>query len=212
MSRSGPRGSRGLLFCGISFLAAVAALILTQLSLERGQEISACWLSLLSVSAFAVGTVQSGRKLPVLYKAGLVFVGWYAAGRVLQGEFYLTYSRPIFSNLLVTYLLALPFSYFWKERGEKWYRAAALILFAALLFCMLKGMTGLRLTAMYAGCYSVIRFITEFFRGDEIRGRAGAFSTSQWISLAVFAAACVMFILCRAGLDVPKDAGREEHI
>lgn len=88
--------------------------------------------------------------------------------------------------------------------------ALLLILFAALLFCMLKGMTGLRLTAMYAGCYSVIRFITEFFRGDEIRGHAGAFSTSQWISLAVFLAALVMFVLCRAGMDVPKDAGKDD--
>lgn len=34
--------------------------------------------------------------------------------------------------------------------------------------------------------YAVIRFVTEFFRGDVIRGHLAWFSTSQWISMAVF--------------------------
>lgn len=70
-------------------------------------------------------------------------------------------------------------------------------LFGLLLYCMKGGMSGWRLTALYGGMYSVIRFITEFFRGDEIRGRAWLFSTSQWISLGIFAASMVILILLK---------------
>ncbi len=47
---------------------------------------------------------------------------------------------------------------------------------------LLKGM----LMYMYLFMYSVLRFITEFFRGDEIRGFLFGVSTSQWISIAIF--------------------------
>lgn len=39
------------------------------------------------------------------------------------------------------------------------------------------------LLEIYLASYSVIRFLDEFLRGDEIRGRLGPFSTSQWIAL-----------------------------
>ena len=39
----------------------------------------------------------------------------------------------------------------------------------------------------YLALYSVVRFILEFFRGDAIRGIAGGLSTSQWISVGLFA-------------------------
>ena len=36
---------------------------------------------------------------------------------------------------------------------------------------------------VYLTLYGVMRFVLEFFRGDEVRGFLGALSTSQWISL-----------------------------
>lgn len=38
----------------------------------------------------------------------------------------------------------------------------------------------------YLLMYSILRFITEFFRGDEIRGFMLGLSTSQWISILMF--------------------------
>ncbi len=40
---------------------------------------------------------------------------------------------------------------------------------------------------IYLVCYAAMRFVLEFFRGDAVRGSALALSTSQWISLLVFA-------------------------
>ena len=44
--------------------------------------------------------------------------------------------------------------------------------------------------------YAVWRFIIEFYR-DDYRGNVGALSTSQFISLFIFAAGVVLFILSR---------------
>ena len=41
---------------------------------------------------------------------------------------------------------------------------------------------------VYFLMYSVVRFVLEFFRGDEIRGFANGLYTSQWISIGMFAA------------------------
>jgi phosphatidylglycerol:prolipoprotein diacylglycerol transferase len=38
---------------------------------------------------------------------------------------------------------------------------------------------------LYLGLYAAGRFILEFYRGDDVRGIWGAFSTSQWISLII---------------------------
>lgn len=48
---------------------------------------------------------------------------------------------------------------------------------------------------VYAFTYPVVRFIDEFFRGDEIRGFWGPLSTSQWISIGIFALALIYFII-----------------
>lgn len=47
---------------------------------------------------------------------------------------------------------------------------------------------------LYLLMYSILRFTTEFFRGDEIRGFLFGVSTSQWISIIIFVIA-VIFIL-----------------
>ena len=49
-----------------------------------------------------------------------------------------------------------------------------------------------RLILVYGLSYPVIRFILEFWRGDQIRGIFFGLSTSQWISLAVFAISAVI--------------------
>lgn len=73
--------------------------------------------------------------------------------------------------------------------------ACLFLLFAILLFLFYKfdKIRGLPV-AVYAGAYSVIRFTLEFFRGDKQRGVA-VLSTSQYISLAIFAAAVAIIVL-----------------
>ena len=51
---------------------------------------------------------------------------------------------------------------------------------------------------LYLMCYSVGRFVLEFFRGDEARGTVGVLSTSQFISLFLFAAGVLGFAIVTA--------------
>lgn len=65
--------------------------------------------------------------------------------------------------------------------------------FAAVFF--VKGKARGSLFPIYMAVYAVARFILEFFRGDEIRGRLWIFSTSQWISLITLVLVAVYFIV-----------------
>lgn len=67
----------------------------------------------------------------------------------------------------------------------------------AVIFVLLTKTDKLRggLLALYLLVYSVGRFILEFWRGDEYRGRLLGLSTSQIISVLVFIGAVVFFIL-----------------
>jgi len=47
--------------------------------------------------------------------------------------------------------------------------------------------------ALYGILYAVQRFILEYFRGDAHRGIAAGFSTSQYISMGVFACSVALF-------------------
>lgn len=69
------------------------------------------------------------------------------------------------------------------------------LLFAFLLFFYKKKKADGQITALYLICYSVGRFILEFFRGDLIRGSVGPLSTSQFIAIFVFLAGVILFIL-----------------
>ncbi|MGN0675322.1 MAG: prolipoprotein diacylglyceryl transferase family protein, partial [Oscillospiraceae bacterium] len=64
----------------------------------------------------------------------------------------------------------------------------------------------LSLSGIYLACYSVMRFTLEFFRGDIIRGKAMGISTSQWISVFVFAAGIILIVQkAKTGkISVPK--------
>lgn len=55
---------------------------------------------------------------------------------------------------------------------------------------------------LYLILYAITRFVLEYFRYDEIRGRFWGFSTSQWISVALAGAS--VFMLYRA-----KNGNRE---
>jgi len=71
--------------------------------------------------------------------------------------------------------------------------AVCLFIIAALLIIAYKKAAGTGLVVCaYGILYSVVRFILEFFRNDEIRGVYGVFSTSQYISIALFIVSVVL--------------------
>lgn len=73
--------------------------------------------------------------------------------------------------------------------------ACTLVLFFLLLHVGKKKRRPGYLLGLYLCGYGASRFILEFFRYDEARGRIGALSVSQWISIAI----CVWgtYLLCR---------------
>jgi phosphatidylglycerol:prolipoprotein diacylglycerol transferase len=52
-------------------------------------------------------------------------------------------------------------------------------------------------TALYLIIYAPLRFALEFFRGDETRGAWEGLSSSQWISIPLFAAGVVLILARR---------------
>ena len=64
------------------------------------------------------------------------------------------------------------------------------------------------LLRIYLVAYAVIRFINEFFRGDEIRGVFLGLSTSQWISLMILVYYAIQII--KFGL--PSRSDTEQHM
>ncbi len=58
-----------------------------------------------------------------------------------------------------------------------------LCLFLILLFLFKRKRAEGRLIFVYLVSYATIRFVLEFFRGDEVRGHLFILSTSQWISI-----------------------------
>lgn len=73
-----------------------------------------------------------------------------------------------------------------------------LIVFFVLLYMFRKFGEKYSLIHLYLFLYSIVRFSTEFLRGDEIRGIWGPFSTSQWISLALFMYTVTRFFIKKA--------------
>lgn len=70
-----------------------------------------------------------------------------------------------------------------------------LVLFLLLRNRLLKGKLKDRLLAVYLSTYPVCRFVLEYFRGDEVRGFVGIFSTSQLISLLLLIAVGIYWCL-----------------
>lgn len=72
--------------------------------------------------------------------------------------------------------------------------ACNLIIFLVLWYLLRKGILKGRLFALYLIIYSVVRFFDEFLRGDAYRGFLFGLSTSQIISLLLFAGAVIYFV------------------
>lgn len=71
------------------------------------------------------------------------------------------------------------------------------LLFVLLTLLFVRNNPRLSLSGLYLACYAAMRFTLEFFRGDIIRGKAMGISTSQWISILIFAAG-IIFIVRKA--------------
>lgn len=72
---------------------------------------------------------------------------------------------------------------------------ADVLLFALLLPLTRRARSRYDGLAWYCLLYGAARFVLEFFRYDAIRGSALFLSTSQWISLGLWALAGVLFAL-----------------
>lgn len=65
--------------------------------------------------------------------------------------------------------------------------AALLLIFGVLVAYTRRRRRPNRVGALYLLLYAPCRFVLEFFRYDAIRGSFFGLSTSQWLSLALFA-------------------------
>ena len=75
--------------------------------------------------------------------------------------------------------------------------ALDIVIMVILLYIAKKPRRTLDLLSAYVAMYAVMRFITEMFRGDAIRGIFGSFSTSQWISIGLLAVILIRFIVLK---------------
>ena len=78
-----------------------------------------------------------------------------------------------------------------------------------LLIFARKNKKGGRVIGLYMLLYSVGRFIIEYYRGDLERGSVGIFSTSQFISIFIFAAAVLILWFGLEWMDSKKAVGPE---
>lgn len=76
--------------------------------------------------------------------------------------------------------------------------AFCLLLFLLLWYLLEKGRLKNRLLCLYLTCYPIGRFILEFWRGDEYRGRLWGLSTSQWISVLLVVTVSAYWIISAA--------------
>ncbi len=74
--------------------------------------------------------------------------------------------------------------------------ACLLVFFLVMLMLFKKQSARGKLIFVYLMIYAVLRFVLEFWRGDEIRGRFLMFSTSQWISILTLAWVGAYFLTC----------------
>ncbi len=86
-----------------------------------------------------------------------------------------------------------------------------LIIFALLLTLYLKGAKVGTVPVVYIFCYTVMRFILEFFRSDSERGSLLGITTSQWISLALIAITVASAIYYRSKKAKTLDNAAEKE-
>ena len=83
------------------------------------------------------------------------------------------------------------------------------VLFFVLWFLLSKGLLKKRLLPLYFMIYPIGRFTLEFFRGDLHRGIWFGFSTSQWISMALFTVATIVMITTTLSKSNKKEVIQE---
>lgn len=69
------------------------------------------------------------------------------------------------------------------------------ILFGVLVTLYIRRKCSGKLMYVYMLSYAVVRFLDEFLRGDKIRGFVGSLSTSQFISVLMFATVVIILIV-----------------
>jgi phosphatidylglycerol---prolipoprotein diacylglyceryl transferase len=112
--------------------------------------------------------------IPLLH--GIGRLGCFAAGCCYgiehHGIFQVTFSHsPVAPNLVPLFPVQLVES------------IVNFLIFILLCYLVVKGKETTELALSYGICYGVMRFVLEFFRGDQLRGILFGLSTSQWISL-----------------------------
>lgn len=121
---------------------------------------------------------------------------------VAKGELCLAGSHTYQGTFAVTYANGI------QRLPVPLMEAIFLVLLSAVLLLILRNNRHRgTVTAWYLILYAVWRFFIEFFRGDEIRGIYGIFSTSQWIGIAILAAGIAVLVLSRKW---PKDEPFQE--
>lgn len=75
--------------------------------------------------------------------------------------------------------------------------AGCLLIISGVLLLLELYKKDLLTVPVYFICYGCIRFVLEFFRGDEARGFYGILSSSQWISLLLLLTGILLLIKTR---------------
>lgn len=126
--------------------------------------------------------------LPIGHAIGRLgcFFGGCCYGIPYSGPFSVTYAESAdFSTPLNTPLFPV----------QLFEAAVLVILFICFVYLYHKNAEkrGLQ-TILYALSYSVIRFSLELLRGDSERGKFLYLSTSQWVSILIFAVSMLLFV------------------
>lgn len=165
--------SGGLVFYGGFILAAVCCI----------------WYVLakkLNLAEYAAVIIPS---IPLAHAIGRIgcFMAGCCYGRVCDTVFSVVYTNPIGGAPVGVPVFPV----------QLLESALNLMIFALLLVYTRKRTKSFSSVFLYLLCYSIVRFIVEYFRADEIRGIFLGLSTSQWISIALFVIGIVGFILTR---------------
>lgn len=137
--------------------------------------------------------------IPVMH--GIGRIGCFLAGCCYGMEYDGPLSIVFPENELIEGLSGVP--RFPMQLVEAWYN---LILFIVLFTLVKKRkLKNGRVFGLYLICYSVMRFILEFFRGDAIRGHFNALSTSQWISLILLPIGCYILFVKNNIFELQKE-------
>ena len=120
--------------------------------------------------------------VPLFHSFGRIgcFLGGCCYG--VESRFGFTYTRSLIES-------ANHVSRFPIQLVESLYNVALFLILSKLLA---RGTMKFRLFPLYITLYTAGRFVLEFWRGDEIRGHIFGLSTSQFISILLFATAIVV--------------------